>query len=70
MTYRHCWAGPNVGYLIMLGNRSSSRVEGIHWRIKDTLQTTGSLIKTFKAVDVYLRKTVSIVLENKIEIWE
>ncbi|KAG0162092.1 hypothetical protein DFQ30_003815, partial [Apophysomyces sp. BC1015] len=36
---------------------TTQRVEGIHWCIKETMQTTGSLIKAFNAIDIWMRKT-------------
>ena len=44
--------------ILNMGARSTLRAEGIYWRIKDTMQTTGSLLKTVKAINAVIQNTV------------
>ncbi|KAF7721002.1 hypothetical protein EC973_005630 [Apophysomyces ossiformis] len=51
LEYKEKWAGPYAGNHYSLGVRTTQRVEGTHWRIKDTMQTTGSLMRTVNSID-------------------
>lgn len=59
--YKEKWAAPYVGTIMNLGVRSTSRTEGTHWVIKDTMETTGSLFRTFKAIHKAMMKSVSYI---------
>ncbi|KAF7721574.1 hypothetical protein EC973_004480 [Apophysomyces ossiformis] len=57
LQYKHKWSGPYAEKYLHLGARSTQHVEGTHWQIKETLQTTRNLVKTFNAIDIWMCKT-------------
>ena len=58
LEYKEKWGAYFAGNLLNMGVWSTSMVEGTYWRIKDTMQITGSLLKTVKAINAVIQKTV------------
>ena len=56
--YKERWAGPWVERYAHMGGRTTQRVEGAHWSIKQIMSTAGRLIKLFYAINLYLQKHV------------
>ncbi|KAF7720620.1 hypothetical protein EC973_006927, partial [Apophysomyces ossiformis] len=60
LEYKEKWAGTYARSHYFLGVRTTQRAEGTHWRIKDTIQTTGSLMRTVNSIDDIIRRTMEV----------
>ncbi|KAI9489993.1 hypothetical protein BDB00DRAFT_576742 [Zychaea mexicana] len=62
--YEKRWAGPWVEEYMLLGARSTQRIEGAHTALKDILGKAGRMLHWFKSFHKYLCSSVSIIIKR------